>query len=512
MRFYEPAAYTLAWIRDGEPTSQAVAITDALRDAAQKGLNSEDYDGSRWADRVARLRLKNVQPSENELVRFDLALTVSVMRYISNVRIGRVNPKVFCFDYDVDQKKCNLAELVRLDLVYSKDVRAALDQMEPPFEAYRRTERALQRYLALARQDDGELLPATKKPVEPGDHYPGVPRLARLLGLVGDLPAEASVARDAQVYQDALPDAVKRFQERHGLDPDGRIGATTLKQLNTPLIQRVRQLQLTLERWRWTPDSFSRPPIIINIPEFRLRALNDRYEAQLEMKVIVGGAYRRQTPVFTNDMTHVIFRPYWNVPLSIQRGELVPKLTKDPAYLGRESYQVVDSHGGVVAWGSVTDEILGQLRAGKLAMRQTPGTKNALGHIKFMFPNEYNVYLHDTPTRALFSKSRRDFSHGCIRVEKPDELAAWVLRDKPEWTMDRIHAAEQGTKSLQVNLDKPIPVLIVYGTAVARASGEVCFFNDIYGHDASLQDALDRGYPYSGWKLTSAVRARRPHE
>ncbi|HMD48707.1 MAG TPA: L,D-transpeptidase family protein, partial [Bryobacteraceae bacterium] len=268
---------------------------------------------------------------------------------------------------------------------------------------------------------------------------------------------------------------------------------------NTPLKHRCRQLALTLERWRWIPASFSRPPIIVNIPEFRLHALNDRHETELEMKVVVGGAYRHQTPVFTNDMTHVIFRPYWNVPLSIQRAELVPKITQDSSYLAANDYEIVDARGKPFE-GGITAEVVAQLRSGRLAIRQKPGPQNALGFIKFMFPNEYNVYLHGTPAKALFSRSRRDFSHGCIRVERPEELAAWVLRGLPEWTPQRIGDAENGANTLQVNLPHPIPVLILYGTAVVSASGEVHFFDDIYGHDRSLEEVLSHGYPYSGWQ------------
>lgn len=496
--FYGPSGYALAWTRNSVPTSQAEALILIFQHAETKGLDPEDYDASRWAARLARLRPALAKPSEHDLDTFDLALTVSGMRFISDLRIGRVNPKVFCFGLDTDRKKCDLADTLRR-LATSADVPSLVAGLEPPFPGYRHLEQALQKYLKLAREDDGEPLPQTKKPVEPGTAYAGVPRLERLLRLLGDLPASAAVPASSEMYQGALVDAVKHFQSRHGLEPDGRIGKATLQQLNTPLSHRVRQIQLTLERWRWAPSSFSRPPIVVNIPEFRLHALNDRYEPALEMKVVVGGAYRHQTPVFSNDMTHVIFRPYWNVPLSIQRAELVPKIAKDSSYLADNDYEIVDARGNVVG-GAVTAETLGQLRSGKLAIRQKPGAKNALGFVKFMFPNEYNVYLHGTPAKALFSKSRRDFSHGCIRVEKPDELAAWVLQGLPDWTPERIREAENGTRTLQVNLKQSIPVLIVYGTVMSDETGQVSFFDDIYGHDASLDAVLSHGYPYSGWQ------------
>ena len=507
--FYGPSGYALAWTHDGAPSPQAQALILILQHAEAKGLDPDDYDASRWAARLARLQPAIAKPAERDLDTFDLALTVSGMRYISDLRMGRVNPKVFCFGLDTDQKKCDLADILR-QLATSGDVPSFVAGLEPPFPGYRHLEQALQTYLKLAREDDGEALPPTKKPVEPGTAYAGVPRLERLLRLLGDLAASAAFSAGSGMYQGELVDAVKHFQSRHGLEPDGRIGKGTLQQLNTPLSHRVRQIELTLERWRWAPSSFSRPPIVVNIPEFRLRALNDRYESELEMKVVVGGAYRHQTPVFTNDMTHVIFRPYWNVPLSIQRAELVPKIAQDSTYLAENDYEVVNARGDVLA-GAVTAEVLAQLRSGKLAIRQRPGAKNALGFVKFMFPNEYNVYLHGTPAKALFSRSRRDFSHGCIRVEKPEELAAWVLRGLPEWTPDRIRETESGTRTLQVNLKQSIPVLIVYGTAVANEEGEVSFFDDIYGHDASLDAVLAHGYPYSGWQpaLDACPRPRK---
>jgi L,D-transpeptidase YcbB len=508
-KFYESTGYAMAWVRDGAPTPQARAAIGVLQNAAAKGLDPEDYDGSRWVARLAHVT--PADRSDEDLARFDLALTVSLMRYASDLHTGKVNPNVFCFGLDVSQKQCDLAELLRDHLIDARDVTAELDHLEPPFEEYQGLKRALQTYLALAREDDGELLPVTKKPVEPGDPYPGVGRLARLLRRVGDLPPDAAIPSDSQVYQGALVDALKRFQIRHGIDPDGRIGKATLKQLNTPLSRRVRQLQLALERWRWVPDTFARPSIVVNIPEFRLRAYNDHYQPELEMKVIVGGAYRRQTPVFAKDMTHLIFRPYWNVPLSIQRNELLPHLRKDPGYLAKNDYEVLDSGDHVVA-SAVTPELLAKLRSGKLSIRQVPGKKNALGFVKFLFPNQYNVYLHGTPAQKLFAKSRRDFSHGCIRAEKPEELALWVLRGKPGWNLDRIRESENGAKPLQVNLDQPIPVLVFYGTAVVLENGEAHFFDDIYGHDASLEELLDRGYPYSDWKPTSAGPCRRPRE
>jgi L,D-transpeptidase YcbB len=493
--FYDSISYASAWLNNDQPTQQAQAVIDVLKQADSKGLNAEDYDSSRWADRVARLRQS---PLPADRARFDAELTVCVMRYISDLHIGRVNPQHFKFNLDVSAKKYDLPSFLRDKLIHGADVRAELDQVEPPFAGYKRTQQALQRYMELSRQDDGEQLPVLAKPVEPGSSYDGIPRLTRLLRLLGDLP-DGSTSESSTIFAGPLVDAVKHFQARHGLTPDGRLGAQTLKQLNTPLSFRVEQLRLTLERWRWIPFQFAQPPIVVNIPEFRLRAYQKGGTIGLSMNVIVGKAYRHQTPVFEREMKYVVFRPYWNVPPSIQRSEIVPAVRKDRDYIAKKGFEVVTPQGSVVTSGTINDDILQQLSAGKLLVRQKPGPTNALGLVKLMFPNEYNVYLHSTPSPQLFSQSRRDFSHGCIRVEKPAELAAWVLRDKPDWSLERVRAAmESGKDNVQVNLTNSVPVLILYGTAVVEEDNEVHFFDDIYGHDAELEKVLAQGYPYPG--------------
>ncbi len=493
--FYDSSGYAPAWLRDNDPTRQALAVIDVLKQADAKGLNAEDYDGSRWADRLARLRQS---PSPADRARFEAALTVCAMRYISDLHIGRVNPQHFKFNLDVAPKKYDLPLFLREKVINAANVQAELNQVEPPFPGYKRTLLALQRYMALSKQDNGEQLPIPPKPIDAGSAYDGIPRLTALLQLLGDLPPDAA-PENSNLYAGSLVAAVKHFQGRHGLTPDGRLGQQTLKQMNVPLSFRVEQLRLTLERWRWVPYAFARPPIVVNIPEFRLRAYEKGGTIALMMNVIVGKAYRHETPVFERDMKYVVFRPYWNVPPSIQRSEIVPAIRKDRDYIAKKNYEVITPQGAVVTSGTISDDVLQQLSAGKLQVRQKPGPTNALGLVKLIFPNEYNVYLHSTPSQQLFSQSRRDFSHGCIRVEKPAELAAWVLRDNPDWPLDRVRAAMQtGKDNVQVNLTNPVPVLILYGTAVVDEQNDAHFFDDIYGYDADLEKVLAKGYPYPG--------------
>jgi murein L,D-transpeptidase YcbB/YkuD len=497
-KFYEFNGYSLWWVKEMEPTAQARQAIALMLGADQKGLSAEDYDGPRWSDRLAKLKPTAQQPMEADALKFDLELTVCMMRYVSDLHIGKVNPKHFAFALDEESRKYDLAEFLKEHVVNGGDIDASLAQVEPPYPGYRRTIQALKTYTALASKDDGEQLPATKKPIVPGDSYPGVPRLARLLKLVGDLPASADVPADPPIYQGALVDAVKNFQRRHGRDPNGRIDAQTLADLNVPLSRRIQQMRLTLERWRWLPDSYSKAPIVANIPEFRLRAYDKDFNIAVTMNVVVGKSYGHNTPVFTETMKYVVFRPYWEVPYSIIRGEMVPHILRDPDYLAKNGLEIVDSRQTVVAAGAVSSDVLSQLRAGKLFVRQKPGPKNSLGLVKFLFPNSYNVYMHDTPAPELFARSRRDFSHGCIRLERPADLAAWVLRDNPGWNAERIRAAMNGETSKQVNLVNPIPVLILYATVIVLEDGNVHFYDDIYGHDASLEKVLATGYPYPG--------------
>jgi L,D-transpeptidase YcbB len=489
--FYEPRNYKPAWIQGASPSPQALSMIDLFRNAWQKGLEPEDYDASRWGDRLQALRSSGRDPAA-----FDVAMTVCTMRYISDLRIGRINPQHFKFGLSVEQKKYDLAQFLSDRLLPGSDLPGLVDSVEPPFPGYRRTDQALIRYMEIARADDIEQLPVPAKPIDLGQTYADVPRLTRLLQLVGDLPKN-SRTNESQVYDATLVEGVKRFQRRHGLDDDGRLGPATVKEMNVPLSDRVRQLQLTLERWRWLPTEFSGPPIIVNIPDFRLRALDESNKIALEMRVVVGKAMQTETPVFTRDMTFVVLRPYWNVPPGIMRRTVLPAIKKDRSYIVKNNFEIITLDGSVVTSGEVSDDVLAQLQSGKLAVRQKPGPTNALGLVKLMFPNEHSVYLHSTPSTELFSRSRRDFSAGCIRVEEPAKLTAWVLRNNPGWTVERVQEGmDHGRDNVTVTLARRVPVFIVYGTAIAYEDNEVHFYQDIYGHDAKLAQALAEGYPY----------------
>lgn len=475
--FYATNGFHPAWLRGNQPTPQALSLIASLRRAGRRGLDPEDYDASRWTvrlDEVAQGPAGNIA-----LSRFDLELTIAAMRIVTDLDSGRTNPGIFHFDSAV-RGGSRLAQWVRNKLQYAPEMPDAIDialqSLDPPFPAYRQTEAALARYTGLLADGQPPPFPSPKHAVKPGDSYPAAAQLYGFLEKLGDAPPAAAAPKD---YSGALVAAITRFQGRHGIEPDGILGAATIRALNIPLAQRVKQLELTLERWRWLPRQFDHPPLIVNIPRFELAAFDRDHRAALRMKVIVGKSYGHKTPIFAAQMTSVIFHPWWEVPDNIALKELRPKAAGDPGYLARNHYVIVPAPGG------------------RTRIRQKPGNDNALGALKFLFPNAYNVYMHGTPATELFSRTRRDFSHGCIRVEDPERLAQWVLDGTPGWPPARIHSAIEDSTTLQVTLSRPIPVLIVYGTAIAGEDGVIRFFDDIYGYDVQLSRTLAAGR--RGW-------------
>jgi murein L,D-transpeptidase YcbB/YkuD len=292
-------------------------------------------------------------------------------------------------------------------------------------------------------------------------------------------------------------EAVKAFQRRHGLEPDGVIGRDTVAMLDVSMAHRVRQIELAMERMRWLPAMSDRPVVFVNVPLFRLWASDPRTgEEPLRMNVVVGKSVDHMTPIFVDQMEYVIFRPYWNPPYSITVKEIVPQARRDPAYLDRQNMEIVASGEDGAEPLPATPENLSGVLAGRLRLRQKPGPRNSLGLAKFIFPNADNIYMHGTPAQALFSRARRDFSHGCIRLEDPARLAEWILRDQPEWTRAKIDAAMQAERPTRVNLKPPLPVVLFYDTVHVNSDGVVFFVNDIYGDDRQLDAALAQGYPY----------------
>jgi murein L,D-transpeptidase YcbB/YkuD len=477
---YAPAGYQYFWTRNGRPTAQALAAIAQLEGAATHGLEPIDYDGGQWAPRIAALR------NDAAIAGFDVDLTSAVMHYASDLRAGRVNPREVRFDYETSSKKLYMPAFIA-SVASSNDAAATLANVAPKHPEYQRLVAALAQYRRIASESQNDApLPVVTK-LTPGQSYDGLAQLATTLRRTGDLAADAQI--DTTKYTGALVDAVKNFQSRHGLDNDGVIGKTTFAALNTPASRRVEQIEWALERWRWI-EEVEGAKILVNIPEFKLTA-RDANGEELTMRVVVGKAAGHKTPVFGGDIKHVVLRPTWSVPPSIQRGEIGPKVAKDHGYLSRNNYELVDGAGRSVG-SSVDANTVRRINNGSLRVRQKAGNGNALGLVKFLFPNDNNVYLHSTPQQALFARSRRDFSHGCVRVEDPVALAEWTLRNSPEWTREKIEAAMSGKRDdLYVKPSRPIEVQILYATAVAQENGKVHFYEDIYGHDVQLAKVLE---------------------
>jgi murein L,D-transpeptidase YcbB/YkuD len=490
------------WSRDGALSPQAVALVKLLGDVAADGLRAEDYDAGALASGAALL---GPSASPDDWSRFDARLTQAATRLIGDLHYGRVDPRAAGFELPEPRQDLDVAASVAA-LAQTANVPDAIAAVEPRFFHYALLKAALSRYRGLA-VDQATLtelphLPG-KKSLHVGDVYAGAGALTRLLVAEGDLRATDATGPDAapgepgvsdQTLTAALSEALRRYQERHGLAADGALNAATYAALTTPFAARVRQIELTLERWRWLPP-FESPPIIVNIPEFRLFAFSttaDRVASILQMPVIVGQAFNsKETPVFVGRMQTVVFRPYWDVPRSITLKEMLPKLRSNPDYLAKNRLEIVAGEGDDGKVVAPSDAAIAAVGAGSLRLRQLPGPDNSLGLVKFLFPNAHNVYLHSTPARALFLASRRAFSHGCIRVSDPVALAAFVLQDAAgTWDRAAIEAAMQAGDNRRITLRRPIPVMILYGTAMATEAGTVQFFDDIYGHDAKLAKLL----------------------
>jgi L,D-transpeptidase YcbB len=462
---------------------QARAAVELLADAPSHGLVPSDYGLPAMRQEVDRLAdRRDAQAAQ----RLDGALTAAMLRYLQDLHDGRLPPP--------QRAPFDAAAALRAALAL-QELPLAVRAAAPALAQYERLRQALARYRELESHAAWQVAWPTPPPLralEPGQPWGGMPLLAARLAALGDLNAGDGVR--GNTYDAALVSAVQRFQQRHGLAPDGVMGRATWAALRVTPRQRVRQLELALERLRWTPLLAGPRMVVINIPEFVLRAYEvrgDRIDVKLTMKVIVGNALDTRTPLIHEPMRRIEFQPYWNVPASIARKELVPRLRRDAAsaYWTREGFEFVDALGTAdpVFDASKLDEVL----AGRLRIRARPGPRNPLGDIKFVFPNRESIYLHHTPSTQLFERARRDFSHGCIRVEQPVALAGFALQGLPGWTDERIRGAMQGSPPQTVALAEPVPVLIAYGTALVK-DGNVHFFDDLYGHDRTLDAALRR--------------------
>ncbi len=487
------AAEGLLWFgADGRPGRDAWHAVEALADAGADGLDPADYDADALRTAIAAAS-EGTMPDAQAQAALDERLSAAMRRFLTHLRSGRIDPRQIHENFDVPAgaqvPPFDAAHVLRAALSEHR-LYDAIRNAAPSIPLYVRLRSVLAEYRALAGHPAWrEPLPAhSGRKLEAGKPYAGLSVLVDRLIALGDLSPGTPVP---ERYDGAVVEAVRAFQERHGLETDGVIGRATRASLDVPPADRARQIELTLERLRWTPALQAPRMVAINIPEFTLRAYETaggRIDVGATMKVIVGKAVDTRTPVFDEDMRFIEFSPYWNVPPSIARKELVPRLRRDPRHFDREGFEFVRSDGRVIT--ALSRDNLDAVLRGDMRIRQRPGERNALGDIKFIFPNNEHIFLHHTPAPHLFARGRRDFSHGCIRVEDPVALAKFVLRDEPEWTEERIRAAMTAGESTTLKLRQPIPVLIAYSTVIVRNDGRIFFFPDLYEHDRLLDEAL----------------------
>ena len=464
--FYDRRSYAPAWIGERGVRPEADDLIAALAEAPADGLDPERY---RLAD--LSQRLAQVKGAPGDLAEIDLRLTDAFLRLAADLRNGAVNPQLIYPDCELDIPEVDLSVLLE-DALAAGRLRPAIAGLAPAHDGYRALKAALAQARSLAARGGWPAVP-DGPPLRPGDRNARVAALRARLEASGDLAADASPAEARDLFDVPLQAGLRKFQERHGLDP-GAAGKGSLAALNVPAEQRLRQIEINLDRWRWLPHDLGERYIMVNIAGFTFDLVEGGVPA-LSMRVVAGKPTHR-TPMFTGRMTNIVLNPSWHVPASIAKKEVIPHMNRDPGYLAREGFEVTGS-------GS------------SMEIRQKPGPRNALGKVKFLFPNRFDVYLHDTPSRSLFSRTVRSFSHGCIRVEKPVELAEYLLKDNPAWTPQKIAAALAKGREQWVTIPRPLPVHLVYWTAWADSTGTLQLRDDIYGRDKPLLEILGTEAP-----------------
>ena len=488
-QFYKSRNYELSWIEDSAPRPQMADLMKALWSAEREGLDPLLYNVSLLDQRRQEaskgfLTKKGFEPTEAG--HLDVWLTYIAMKYSSDLADGLSDLAHADPEWQIKREKFDPRAWLERALA-SNAVGASLLELTPGNDHYRGLRKALADYRSRAANGGWPRVPPTR--LKPGQRHPHVAAIAKRLTASGDYSGKVPADGQAAEYSGQLVEAVKQFQRRHGLADDGIVTPGVVTEMNVPIEARIAQIQLNLERWRWLPRDLGERHILVNIPEYRLEVW-DRGKVPVAMRTVVG-KQDTPTPIFNDVMTHVVFSPYWNVPPDIVEGETLPAVLGDPGFLQRQNMEVLDESGKPVDPSSID---LSDPR--KYRFRQKPGSTNSLGLVKFMFPNQFNVYLHDTPANSLFARASRSYSHGCVRLEQPVALARYVLRDQPEWTEDEIRRAMEAGEEKHVKLKRPIPVYLGYWTARVSSDGQLQFRKDVYGIDvrqtALLQERLGR--------------------
>jgi murein L,D-transpeptidase YcbB/YkuD len=484
----------LLWLGKGRSATDITLAFDLLRNASADGLNPINYDEEKLRQSF-QATVSSRQNDARFLAACDLGLSVSLLRYLHDLHFGRIDPLSLNYPVQFGAKPAfNAGRLLKRHLD-RHSLRQLPEAAAPKITQYSLLKQALSE---LRRQIDSTASLAKlsfSKPLHPGEQDPQLPLLRQHLLNQGEMtPKELVKANTAKLFYDDVTKAVVvRLQQRQNRQADGIVGKRTQAILNQTTAEKINLIELAMERLRWLPAQPDGPQIIVNIPAFQLWAVNAPDDVNaLNMKVVVGKAQANQTPLLAHTMRYLEFMPYWNIPKSIMDKEILPKMRSEnaPEYLSRQNIELLDKKA--TFYSEDPEAITDNIQKDRIRARQLPGNKNPLGKVKFIFPNTHDVYLHDTPFRWAFTQDRRDFSHGCVRVEDAQKLAEFVLGHQQGWDKNSIEQAMASPTTQRVRLTNSIPVLFLYNTVYAGQDKKLQFYPDIYGYDAPLQEAFKK--------------------
>jgi murein L,D-transpeptidase YcbB/YkuD len=482
--FYEQREFRRAWTNPYNVRGLVRAIQDVQND----GLTPKDYHYNALVRLRNRIEASSV-PDPEALAEVDLLLSDALLRLGYHILFGKVDPERLDPNWNLAREINDMRpETALQDVLSSGDVYEFIEHAKPKKDYYVRLKKALAEYREIQKAGGWPTV-AEGATLKLGMTSDRMPKLRERLAVTGDLPDNAS--RESQLFDDELEEAVERFQRRHNLSDDGVVGKGTLAELNVPVESRIDQIRVNLERGRWILHDIADEFVLVNIAGFKVAHL-ERNSVSWLSRVQVGKPYRK-TPVFKAEMKYIVFNPTWTVPPTILAKDVLPAIKRDPSYLKRKNMSVLDHSGKVIDqttidWSKYPGSNFPYI------IRQGPGPTNALGLVKFIFPNKHFVFLHDTPSKSLFDRETRTFSSGCIRVENPFELAEQLLDDPEKWNQQTIARVIKEEKTRTVYLDSPVPVLILYWTAIVEDDGRVSFIRDVYERDQTILDDLNAGF------------------
>jgi murein L,D-transpeptidase YcbB/YkuD len=492
---YAERGFYEIWVSGGRMTSAAILFLAYLRRGDEEGLRPEDYH-LQTIDSLLSTSHSLPGPETRRQVDLELLLSDAFLVFGSHLLQGRVNPVSINPEWLANRRNANMSRVLS-EAAETGEFVDALVGLLPLQPGYGKLKRTLSHFREVTGAGGWGVVPEGQT-LREGDSDPRVLALRARLTVSGDYHPAAGTApegQNAQLFDSVLDASVRRFQARHGLDPDGAVGSGTLEAMNVSSEERVRQLEVNLERWRWLPEDLGPRHILVNIAGFSVSVVEGDAHV-MEMRAIVGRLYR-QTPVFSSRMTYLVLSPFWHVPPTIAAVDKLPEIKRDPSYIASQRMVLLDASTNQpvdvssVDWDAMTGNGFNQ----RYRLRQDPGPNNALGDVKFMFPNPHNVYLHDTPSRELFARAERGFSSGCIRVERPLEVAEYLLRGDPRWSREGIRAAVDRRVETTVALPEPVPVHVQYWTAWVGEADELNFRRDLYMRDALVHEALSAPPP-----------------